>query len=73
MKKIFVVSRRSRPKNFRKVWEELLDFQDHPGRITKFMVEYSPLEMNMVDDVRGVGVIKMMMVDDMGEGGVKND
>ena len=30
-------------------------------------------EMNMVDDVRGVGVIKMMMVDDMGEGGVKND
>ena len=29
--------------------------------------------MNMVDDVRGVGVIKMMMVDDMGEGGVKND
>ena len=27
----------------------------------------------MVDDVRGVGVIKMMMVDDMGEGGVKND
>ena len=25
-------------------------------------------EMNMVDDVRGVGVIKMMMVDDMGEG-----
>ena len=41
--KIFVVSRQSRPKNFRKVWEELLDFQDHPGRITKFMVEYSPL------------------------------
>ena len=30
-------------------------------------------EMNMVDDVRGVGVIKMMMVDDMGEGGVEND
>ena len=29
--------------------------------------------MNMVDDVRGVGVIKMMMVDDMGEGGVEND
>ena len=29
--------------------------------------------MNMVDDVRGVGVIKMMMVDDMGEEGVKND
>ena len=29
--------------------------------------------MNMVDDVRGVGVIKMMMVDDVGEGGVKND
>ena len=28
--------------------------------------------MNMVDDVRVVGVIKMMMVDDMGEGGVKN-
>ena len=27
----------------------------------------------MVDDVRGVGVIKMMMVDDMGEGGIKND
>ena len=25
-------------------------------------------EMNMVDDVRGVGVIKMMMVDDVGEG-----
>ena len=24
--------------------------------------------MNMVDDVRGVGVIKMMMVDDVGEG-----
>ena len=23
-------------------------------------------ETNMVDDVRGVGVIKMMMVDDMG-------
>ena len=30
-------------------------------------------EMNIVDDVRGVGVIKMMMVDDVGEGGVKND
>ena len=30
-------------------------------------------EMNMVDDVRGVGVIKMMMVDDVGEGGVEND
>ena len=30
-------------------------------------------DMNMVDDVRGVGVIKMMMVDDMGEGSVKND
>ena len=30
-------------------------------------------EMNMIDDVRGVGVIKMMMVDDMGEGGVEND
>ena len=29
--------------------------------------------MNIVDDVRGVGVIKMMMVDDMGEGGVEND
>ena len=29
--------------------------------------------MNIVDDVRGVGVIKMMMVDDMGEGGVKID
>ena len=29
--------------------------------------------MNMVDDVRGVGVIKIMMVDDVGEGGVKND
>ena len=29
--------------------------------------------MNIVDDVRGVGVIKMMMLDDMGEGGVKND
>ena len=29
--------------------------------------------MNMIDDVRGVGVIKMMMVDDMGEGGVEND
>ena len=29
--------------------------------------------MNIVDDVRGVGVIKMMMVDDMGVGGVKND
>ena len=29
--------------------------------------------MNIVDDVRGVGVIKMMMVDDVGEGGVKND
>ena len=29
--------------------------------------------MNMVDDVRGVGVIKMMMVDDVGEGGVEND
>ena len=29
--------------------------------------------MNMVDDVRGVGVIKMMMVDDRGEGGVKYD
>ena len=29
--------------------------------------------MNMVDDVRGVGAIKMMMVDDMGEGGVEND
>ena len=26
-------------------------------------------EMNMIDDVRGVGVIKMMMVDDMGGGG----
>ena len=25
--------------------------------------------MNKVDDVRGVGVIKMMMVDDMGGGG----
>ena len=24
--------------------------------------------MNIVDDVRGVGVIKMMMVDDIGEG-----
>ena len=30
-------------------------------------------EMNMVDDVSGVGVIKMMMVDDMGEGGAEND
>ena len=30
-------------------------------------------EMNIIDDVRGVGVIKMMMVDDMGEGGVEND
>ena len=29
--------------------------------------------MNMVDDVRGVGVIKMMMVDDVGEGSVEND
>ena len=29
--------------------------------------------MNMVDELRGVGVIKMMMVDDMGEGSVKND
>ena len=29
--------------------------------------------MNMVDDVRGEGVIKMMMVDDMGEGGIEND
>ena len=29
--------------------------------------------MNMVDDLRGVGVIKMMMVDDVGEGGVEND
>ena len=29
--------------------------------------------MNMIDDVRGVGVIKMMMVDDMGEEGVEND
>ena len=29
--------------------------------------------MNMIDDVRGVGVIKMMMVDDVGEGGVEND
>ena len=27
----------------------------------------------VVDDVRGVGVIKMMMVDDVGEGGVQND
>ena len=26
-----------------------------------------------VDDVKGVGVIKMMMVDDMGEGGVENN
>ena len=30
-------------------------------------------KMNIVDDVRGVGVIKMMMVDDVGEGGVEND
>jgi hypothetical protein len=30
-------------------------------------------EMNIVDDVTGVGVIKIMMVDDMGEGGVEND
>ena len=29
--------------------------------------------MNIVDDVRRVGVIKMMMVDDMREGGVEND
>ena len=29
--------------------------------------------MNMVDDVRGVGVIKMMMADDVGVGRVKND
>ena len=29
--------------------------------------------MSIVDDVRGVGVIKMMMVDDVGEGGVEND
>ena len=29
--------------------------------------------MNIADDVRGVGVIKMMMVDDVGEGGVEND
>ena len=28
-------------------------------------------EMNMVVDVRGVGVIKMMMVDDMGGGGCR--
>ena len=27
--------------------------------------------MNMVDDVRGLGVIKMMMVDDVGEGVLK--
>ena len=27
----------------------------------------------MIDDVRGVGVIKMMMVDDVGEEGVEND
>ena len=29
--------------------------------------------MNMIDDVMRAGVIKMMMVDDMGEGGVEND
>ena len=29
--------------------------------------------MNIVDDVRGVGVIKMMMVDDVREGSVEND
>ena len=29
--------------------------------------------MNIVDDVRGVGVIKMIMVDDVGEEVVKSD
>ena len=29
--------------------------------------------MNIVDDVRGAGDYKMMMVDDMGEEGVEND
>ena len=37
------------------------------------MINDIHFKWNIVDDVRGEGVIKMMMVDDMGEGGVKND
>lgn len=32
-------------RNFLKVGEELFDFQRHPGRIIKPMLEYSPLKV----------------------------
>ena len=37
------------------------------------MLRMGHFEMNIVDDVNMVGVIKVMMVDDVGEGGVEND